>query len=273
MLDIKTNLSHKSEVRCKLWRKKILEISQKVQALHIAPAFSCVEITDTIYFDLLKIENGKFSDIFIMSKGHGCLIQYVILNALNILSDHELSMYCKPQGILGAHPDFGVPGIHASTGSLGHGLGIAVGQALGEKMKSSSTKVYCLISDGELQEGSTWEALMMAANLRIDNLIVLIDLNDFGGLERMSLGHPSFYPIKDKLESFGWETFEVDGHNPKDILEKLSNRANNLPTVLICKTVKGKGVSFMENVPIWHYRSPTLSEYTAAITEIDSINA
>jgi transketolase len=241
-----------------------------VPALHIAPAFSCVEIVDTIYFSLMRNSRLNNDDIFIMSKGHGCIIQYVILNHLGFISDLELSDYCSPRSSLGAHPDYGTPGIHASTGSLGHGLGIALGQAHAENLLGSDVRVFCLLSDGELQEGSTWEAFMMAANMKMKNLVAFIDLNDFGGLERMSIGHYAFYPVEEKLTSFGWETFVVDGHNTQEIIEAFKSRTAAKPTVIICKTIKGRGVSFMENVPIWHYRSPNADELKKALEELDS---
>jgi transketolase len=255
--------------RCRTYRRRILEISQQVTALHVAPAFSCVEITDTIFHSLMRRESGKtFQDVFLMSKGHGCMIQYVILEALGILSREDLDLYCKPNGRLGAHPDYGTPGIAASTGSLGHGMGIATGQAYAERLKGTDAKIYCLLSDGEFQEGSTWEAMMMAANLRLDNLIGFMDFNDFGGLERMSDGHKAFYPLVPKAEAFGWEAVEVDGHNEERILEAIAGRRGGRPMLLICRTTKGKGVSYMENVPIWHYRSPNAEEYRQALREL-----
>lgn len=257
------------KTRCLNWRKRILEISQRVSALHIAPAFSCTEITDAIYFDLLKYDKDeKPLDVFIMSKGHGCMIQYVILESLGILTSQDIEKYCTPGGILGAHPDYKTPGIDASTGSLGHGLGIATGQAYAEKLKSSDVVVYCLISDGELQEGSTWEALMMAANLNLTNLVVFVDFNDFGGLEPMSVGHPAFAPLVPKLSSFGWEVVEVDGHDGASVSNVVKNRTGLNPFLVVCNTVKGKGISFMENVPIWHYRSPDKKEFAIAMQEL-----
>jgi len=216
-----------------------------------------------------KLEND-YQDIFIMSKGHGCMIQYVILNNLGIIDDEVLFNYCSISGRLGAHPDYGIPGIHASTGSLGHGLGIALGQAHAENLKNSGVKVFCLLSDGELQEGSTWEALMMGSNLKVNNLIALVDLNDFGGLERMSKGHRGFYPVIEKLSAFGWEVFEVDGHSTGAILSAFHSRVGDKPTVIVCRTIKGKGVSFMENVPIWHYRSPNPDEFSKAMAELET---
>jgi transketolase len=259
------------EARVRLWRKKILDISQKVTALHVAPAFSCMEIVDTIYFDLMRNVLEDNEDIFIMSKGHGCMAQYVVLNGLGVISDEDLDLYCKPGGKLGAHPDYGNPGIHASTGSLGHGLGIALGQAYAEKIKATDKRVFCLLSDGELQEGSTWEAIMMAANLNVTNLVAFVDFNDFGGLERMSEGHKAFYPLVEKFTAFGWQSVEVDGHNSSDIFSAFTKRNNTKPLIIVCRTTKGKGVSFMENVPIWHYRSPSKEEYNLALKELNSL--
>ena len=255
--------------RCLGYRRRILDISQQVGALHIAPAFSCTEITDVLYNSLMRREaDGKFRDVFLMSKGHGCMIQYVILEEEGILSRGDLDLYCKPNGRLGAHPDYETPGIAASTGSLGHGLGMATGQAYAEKLKDSDVLIYCVLSDGEFQEGSTWEAMMMAANLKLDNLIGFMDYNDFGGLERMSDGHPAFYPLMPKAESFGWEAVEVDGHDEAAMHEAVMNRRGGRPMLLVCRTVKGKGISFMENVPIWHYRSPNKDEYQQGLKEL-----
>ncbi len=250
--------------RCAKYRRRILEISQTVNALHVAPAFSCTEIVDVIYNEMMQAG----VDIFIMSKGHGCMIQYVILEEKGVLSSEEIALYCRPGGRLGAHPDYGTPGIEASTGSLGHGLGIAVGQAYAERLKKSKTNVYCVLSDGEFQEGSTWEAMLMAGNLRLSNLIAFMDNNDFSGLERMSEGHPAFYPLVDKAQAFGWNAIEVDGHDSSALVDSVRRRTSDRPLLVIARTVKGKGVSFMEHEPIWHYRSPSPDEYAKALKEI-----
>jgi transketolase len=265
---------HAARERCRRYRRRILEISQQVTALHVAPAFSCVEITDAIFHGLMRRQrDGRFVDVFLMSKGHGCMIQYVILEELGILSRRDLDLYCQPNGRLGAHPDYGTPGIAASTGSLGHGMGIATGQAYAEKLKGTDTTIFCVLSDGEFQEGSTWEAMMMAANLRLDNLVGFLDFNDFGGLERMSEGHQAFYPLVPKAEAFGWESIEVDGHDEEQILDAVANRRGGRPMLIVCRTTKGKGVSYMENVPIWHYRSPTAEEYRQALKELEGVSA
>jgi transketolase len=255
--------------RCRRYRRRILDISQQVTALHVAPAFSCTEITDVIYHGLMRRDaDGVNCDVFLMSKGHGCMIQYVILEEFGVLTRNDLDRYCKPDGRLGAHPDYETPGVAASTGSLGHGLGMATGQAYAEKLKKSDMLIYCVLSDGEFQEGSTWEAMMMAANLNLDNLIAFMDYNDFGGLERMTDGHKAFYPLVEKAEAFGWEAVEVDGHNEEEIFNAVTSRSGGRPLLVVCRTVKGKGVSYMENVPIWHYRSPNKDEYQKGLEEL-----
>ena len=160
------------------------------------------------------------------------------------------------------------PEFAASTGSLGHGLGIATGQAYAEKLKGTDVLIYCVLSDGEFQEGSTWEAMMMAANLKLDNLIAFMDYNDFGGLERMSDGHPAFYPVVPKAQAFGWEAIEVDGHDEELMREAVMSRNGGRPLLLVCRTTKGKGISYMENVAIWHYRSPNKEEYQQGLKEL-----
>lgn len=255
--------------RCRRYRRRILDISQQVAALHIAPAFSCVEITDAIYHGLMRQHaDGSYRDVFMMSKGHGCMIQYVVLEDKNILSSKDLDLYCKPGGRLGAHPDYETPGIAASTGSLGHGLGMAAGQAYAEYLKGADTRIYCVLSDGEFQEGSTWEAILMGANLRLENLIAFMDYNDFNSLERISEKQKAFYPLVPKAEAFGWEATEVDGHDEEAILQAVLDRRGGRPLLVVCRTIKGKGISYMENVPIWHYRAPSNEEYRQGIKEL-----
>jgi len=262
--------------RCKGYRKRVLEVSQKVSALHAAPAFSCLEIVDCIYYDfIMNNEDISNRDLFIMSKGHGYLAQLVVLEALGLLPKHHLDEYCTAEGLLGAHPDLGIPGIKAATGSLGHGLGMAVGVALAlinrsKLMKSPTPKVFCLLSDGELQEGSTWEAILIAGSLNVKNLFVVIDNNDFQSLGRTSDTHPNLYPIAEKFESFGFEARSIDGHKHSHIKEAITDLSlTERPKVIVAKTIKGKGVPFMESTPIWHYRSPSPEEYLDAIAHID----
>ncbi len=264
-----------SRKRCLKYRRRILDISQQVTALHGAAAFSAMEMVDCIYNGFMQWNSkSESSDSFIMSKGHGCMVQYVILEDRGILSKKDLDLYCKPEGILGCHPDYGNPGIEASTGSLGHGLGMAVGMAYTEKyVLKDRGHIYTVLSDGELQEGSTWENMMMAANLKVNNLIAFLDHNGFQSFGRTSETHPEFYPIKEKVEAFGWETVEVNGHDVNQVYDAIKTRKGNKPYMLIGNTVKGKGVSYMENTAIWHYRSPSPEEYEQAINELDEVSS
>lgn len=259
--------------RCMGFRKRVLDISQTVSALHAAGAFSCMEAVDMIYHGLLRRQGKDLHDIFIMSKGHGCMAQYVVLESLGILPTEDLAKYCTADGILGCHPDRGNPGIVASTGSLGHGMGLASGMAYAERILGSDRRVFTVLSDGELQEGSTWEAMMMAANLKLTNLFAFIDLNDQASLARMSEAHKAFYPLRQKFEAFGWECAETGGHDAQAMFDAALARKGDKPFVLVGKTVKGRGVSFMEGVPIWHYRSPNKDEYQQALRELKEVRS
>jgi transketolase len=263
-----------ARARCRKYRRRILDVSQTVSALHIAPAFSCMEIVDVIYNVLMsRNADGSFQDTFLLSKGHGCMAQYALLEDLGILPREALDRYCTADGLLGAHPDYGVPGIAAATGSLGHGLSMAVGMAIAERnraaLRAYLPQVYAVLSDGEVQEGSTWEAVLMASSLKVGNLVAIIDNNDFQSLGRTSETHPSFYPLTDKFASFGWEVCEVDGHDAGSLVTAIRERDGVRPLCVVARTVKGKGVSYMEHVPIWHYRAPNTDEYRQAIGEIE----
>lgn len=256
---INTKLSKK---RCKKIRKKILDISMKVSALHIGGSFSSVEILDVIYNDLLKKK-----DKFILSKGHAGILQYVTLNEKKIISDKLLNKYCSKGGLLGVHPDYGIPGIEASTGSLGHGLALASGMALAKR----DSNYYVVLSDGELQEGSTWEAALAISSNRLKNIIVVVDNNGFQSSTRTIDTHPTLYPIDKKFSSFGWEVSSCNGHDSKDIYTKIKKRKKNKPFALIAKTKKSYPVNFMMRDPKWHYRSPNKKEYLKALQEIDKL--
>lgn len=255
--------------RCADLRRRVLELSQHVSALHIGGAFSCTEMIDCIFNGLMRDpHNPAQGDTFIISKGHSAIIQYVILESLGVLTSDDIAGYCTANGILGVHPDIGNPGIAASTGALGHGLAMSVGMALADKNTGADRRMYVLLSDGELQEGSTWEAALFAPSKGLTNLIMFIDANDMQGLDRPSLAMPGLYPIGAKFEQFGWEAVEVDGHDSGAIFDAVTRRKADRPFVLVGHSVKGKGVSFMEHVAMWHYRSPSPNEYLKALDEI-----
>ncbi|MDQ6670572.1 MAG: transketolase [Chloroflexota bacterium] len=257
-----------SRERCARMRRRILEVSQGISAIHIGGAFSCLEVVDTIYFSLKRA-----TDTFVLSKGHGSAAQYVALEELGVLSHADLETLCKPTGRLGTHPDYGLPGIEASTGSLGHGLGIAMGMALADRLNELDRTVYVVMSDGELQEGSVWEAMMLAPTLRLTNLVAFVDNNDMQSFGHTSKTHPNFYPVLDKARAFGWEAVEIDGHDQTAIYAAVSARRASAPLMVIARTTKGKGVSYMENVPMWHYRSPSPAEYEQALSELSKVQA
>ena len=251
-------------------RKRILDVSQKVSALHIAGAYSCLELVDTIYHSLMRRDAaGQSPDTFILSKGHGSMAQYAVLEEMGVISPDDLNLYCQPGGRLATHPDYGLPGIEASTGSLGHGLSLAVGMSLADNIQKQDRCVYTVLSDGELEEGSVWEMMMVAPSLGVKNVVAVVDLNDFQSLGQTSKILPNFYPVAEKIRAFGWEAAEVDGHSAAAVHAAVVNRRGDRPLMVAARTIKGKGVSYMENVPIWHYRSPNPQEYQQALTEID----
>lgn len=264
-----------SALRCSEYRKRILKLSQKVPALHLGASFSIIEILDAIFSYLLPEKEAKSSDSnrFILSKGHGAVALYSVLeNTMNL--DHSgLDGYCQGSTDYGCHPDRGNFGIEASTGSLGHGLALAAGVAHSQlHVKKSSARVFVVISDGELQEGSSWEALMMAANLKLANLTVLLDHNGMQSFGRTVDTHPAFYPIEEKVRAFGFNCGVADGHNVENIVSvvrETQSACTDKPSLVLCNTVKAKGVSFMEGVPIWHYRSPTDEEFQLALSELE----
>ncbi len=250
----------KSKLRCLNFRKRLLEISQKVSALHIGGGFSCTELMDII---LNHFQKKK--DRFILSKGHSGIMLYVMLEHKKILKKKDLNNYCTKEGLLGVHPEINYPGVVASTGSLGHGIGIAAGMSLSKKFNN----IYVLISDGELMEGSTWENLLLISSLKLNNIIVIVDNNDLQSATRATDTHPTMYPIDEKFKSFGWNVKKCKGHDIKDIYNKIRKRKKGKPFALIARTVKGYPVSFIKNKPIWHYRSPNSQEYVKSIKELE----
>lgn len=227
---------------------------------HLGAAFSLVEILRVLFDSVLRYDpkNPKWPgrDRFILSKGHGCLALYVLLAEKGFFPEEELWKFCRFEGILGGHPDTKIPGIEISTGSLGHGLPVAVGIAINAKYEKSDHKVFVVLGDGECDEGSVWEAALSASKHKLDNLIAIVDYNK-------QQSYASTYevldlePFADKWRSFGFSVKEVDGHDVKT-LEKVFIRIPvqvGKPTAIICHTVKGKGISYVENNLEWHHKS------------------
>jgi len=256
-----------SNRRCRRLRRRILEVSQKVEALHVAPAFSCIEIVDTIMNSVMDAPYGG-SDLFILSKGHGAMAQYVVLEEAGILDPEVVNNISQSGSSIGGHPDRGIPGVVASSGSLGHRLPIALGIARGKRESDEPGRVYVVMSDGELMEGSVWEGLLLGPSLGISNVTIIVDNN--GSISRGEIDNvqPNLIPIAPKLDAFGWEVHEVDGHDPDALANVMMSATESAPLAIVARTVKGKGVSFMENQPIWAYRSPTPQEYQKALNEL-----
>lgn len=243
-------------------RIKILEISNLAKSSHIGSSLSIVEILLVLYKFFVKKKN-----VFILSKGHACLAYYCILNKFGYVSSKQLNSYGKNNSILMAHVSHKVPGVEFSTGSLGHGLPYAVGRALAEKIDNTNNKVYVLISDGELNEGTTWESLLFASFHKLDNLFIIIDYNKIQSLN-FTKNILKIEPLKKKLSSFSCNVKNIDGHNFNQIYISLLKRKKNKPTVLIANTIKGKGVKYMENKILWHYKFPDEKQLQKAIKEL-----
>lgn len=256
-------------------RKKIFLTAYSASIAHIASAFSIVEILYVLYnHKILKYEannpNLPDRDLFILSKGHGSLALYTILSSVGYFNDEVLLSFAKPESILGGEPCIPlIPGIEATTGSLGHGLSLGVGMALAKKIDKTNEKVYVLLGDGECEEGTIWEAVMFANHRKLNNLIAIVDCNKIqkmGTLEDVI----SIDSWKSKFEAFGWIVEEVDGHNIVE-LEKVLKKGNdtNRPKVILANTIKGKGVSIMEGDPRWHWRLPNRRELKIFIEELN----
>jgi transketolase len=243
-------------------RKKIAQMVYTGKDGHMPSAFSIIDIIEVLYRDYLRYDSKNPEwperDYFILSKGHGCLALYVVLEKYGFITEQDIALFCKPGGILGEHPDCTkIPGVEASTGSLGHGLPFAVGIALGLRLKNMNNRVYVLVGDGECHEGSVWEAANVANNLQLGNMCVIVDWNGSAAQLMPRDNLPA------KWQAFGWETMVIDGHSEVEIhtaLNKVNFQLRGSPTAIIAKTVKGKGVPMIEGHGIWHHRIPTEEE-------------
>jgi transketolase len=257
-------------------RKDIIEIAYKAQgASHPAPALSCADILAALYFKIMKIDpaNPRWEkrDRFILSKGHACPVLYATLAERGYFDKNLLYSVRRLNSKLQGHPDMNkTPGVDMTSGSLGNGLSTGLGIAMALKIRKIHSNVFVLLGDGELQEGENWEAIMAAPKFGIDNIIAIIDYNHLQSCGYTDQTLP-LEPLRDKWEAFGWKVFEMNGHNMEDIVNKLEMavRFQGRPTVAIAHTVKGKGVSFMENVVAWHCGIPTPEQYEQAIRELD----
>ena len=259
-------------------RKNIYKIAHHAGCGHLASAFSAADIVATLYFCGVlhydpKNPDWKDRDIFILSKGHACYALYAALAMAGYFSKAELRMAGQPGALLGGEPKLGdIPGVEATTGSLGHGLSFAVGIAYADKVEKRKNHIYVLLGDGECQEGSVWEGALSAPTLELDNLTAIIDYNKLQAMDTLE-NVVRMNPFAEKWQTFGWNVIEIDGHDPTQIKEALLTRTGGRPTVVIAHTVKGKGISFMENVPIWHYRMPNNMELPILMKELGLVEA
>jgi transketolase len=232
---------------------RIVELSSKAKEGHIPSALSILDIIWVIYnnftnLNLIKNKSNK-RDFVILSKGHGCLAQYVVLENKNFFSKNSLDTFCEYNSNFGGHPDSNkIKGIECSTGSLGHGLPFAAGIAYGNKLLKINSKIICIIGDGECNEGSIWETFLIASHHKLNNLICIVDKNK--STDR-ALKIDNLFA---KFNSFGWGCVEINGHSQSEIKKALLKRSKK-PLAIIANTIKGKGIKFMENNPEWHHKN------------------
>jgi len=262
--DIPKNVAQLDE-RSRHLRRQIVRVLERGGRGHLGTSLSLVEILRVLFDDVLRYDARNPAwpgrDRFILSKGHGCITLYVLLQEKGFFPEEELWKFCRFDGILGGHPDPKVPGIEVSTGSLGHGLPIGVGMAVAAKRRGDKHRVFVVLGDGECNEGSVWEAAMSASKHRLDNLVAVVDYN-----KQQSYG--STYEVLDlepfaaKWEAFGFAVREADGHDVAALGRSFSSVpfARDRPSAIICHTVKGKGIAFAENNMKWHHKSSIKSE-------------
>ncbi|MHB9154643.1 MAG: transketolase [Endomicrobiales bacterium] len=258
-------------------RRDIITMLTEAGSGHPGGSLSSVELMVALYFSRMKFDpkNPKDPgrDYFILSKGHVCPVLYAVLAELECFNSDELCSLRKLGSRLQGHParDKELPGVEVSTGSLGYGLSIGAGIALGLKAGKMPNRVYVLMGDGEQQEGSTWEAAMSAGHFKLDNLCGIVDCNGLQ-IDGRVKDIMNIEPLSDKYRSFGWNTVEINGHDLKEVLEayEKAGQCGGKPTAIIARTVKGKGVSFMENVADWHGKAPSKELRDKALQEIEN---
>jgi len=256
------------------YRKKILKYIVGAKAGHTGGSLSCIDILNVLYNDVLNVGPQNFTspdrDRYIQSKGHCVEALYVVLADKGFFPESDLGTLCKYKSHYIGHPTKKVHGVEQNTGALGHGLPIAVGTALAAKMDKKSYRVFTLLGDGELPEGSNWEAALTAAHYKLDNLCAIIDNNKLQ-ITGTNAEVCNTDPIDSKFESFGWAVRQVDGNDVSALKEVLSSIPfeKGKPSLVIAHTIKGKGVSFMENSVKWHHGVPDKEQYETAIAELD----
>lgn len=262
------------QIKSVKYRKALLKYIKIANAGHTGGSLSCTDILNVLYNDVLNVSPENFKDNnrdrYIQSKGHSVEAFYVVLADQGFFPESDLETLCKYKSKYIGHPTRKVNGIEFNTGGLGHGLSISAGIAKAAKMDSASYKVYTMMGDGELAEGSNWEAAMVAAHYKLDNLVAILDHNalQITGTNR-EVNSP--YPIDEKFQAFGWDVIEVDGNDISQLRETFAKLplTEGKPTLVLANTKKGKGVSFMENVKKWHHGVPSDEQYVQAMDELD----
>jgi len=258
-------------------RGEVVTMCHRANSAHLGSSLSCIDILTAAYWNVLKIDPNtplhSMRDRFILSKGHAAMALYATLAYRGYFDVDELRTYNQDNGRLAEHPPANLlPGVEAATGSLGHGLPIAIGMALSGRIRNEIYRAYVLLSDGENNEGSVWEAAMFAAAQKLDNICVIIDYNKWQATGR-SNDTLMLAPLADKWRSFGWDVIEIDGHDVAELARVMSSVPNGSgkPIAIVAHTIKGKGVSFMEDDNNWHYRAPNAEEVILAHRELDLI--
>ena len=256
-------------------RVHVINMTHKGKSSHVGSALSIVDILTILYCEILNYDPNNpdlpLRDRFILSKGHAGSAVYATLSEAGFFPESWLRDHYQNGSKMSGHiSHIGIPGVEFSTGSLGHGLGIGSGMALAAKLKSSSHKIFVLMSDGECDEGSVWESVLFSAHRKLNNLVAIIDYNKLQSIDTTEKTL-SLEPFKAKWISFGWKVIEAKGHNYSDLMNAFNkSNASEKPVVIICHTIKGYGISFMENNNLWHYRSPQGKEYEDALKELNS---
>ncbi len=269
-----TNIEELKEI-AHIARKNVIEEIYGAQSGHPGSSLSCIEILTTLYFNQMNINprepKMQERDKLVLSKGHASPALYTILAQRGFFPQEELKNFRKLGSILQGHPDFRkVPGVDMSSGSLGQGMSSACGMAIACKLNKQQNRIYCIVGDGELEEGQIWEAAMTAAHYKLDNLCVIVDNNKLqidGKIE--DIMNPN--PIDKKFASFGFVVLKADGHNIENLIQAFekAKQIKNQPTVIIADTIKGKGVSYMEEKVEWHGKAPNSEEYKLAMEELN----
>lgn len=253
-------------------RIRVLEMAHAAHTPHVGSALSCADIIAALYFRVLRIDprspGDEHRDRFLLSKGHGCTALYAALALRGFCDSTVLEEYARDGGRLPEHPaPHCLPGIEFASGSLGHGLAVGAGLALSARLRGLDFRVFVLLSDGECYEGSVWEAATFAASQKLGSLTAIVDFNQWSASSRTA---PALEPLAAKWKSFGWAVKEIDGHDPRAIVRALAAKpdARQRPRVIVAHTVKGKGVSFMEDELEWHYRPPSADDLERALAEL-----